>query len=1025
MRITRLGFAGFGPYRDEQAIDFRAFEDDGIYLIGGRTGAGKSTILDAVCFALYASVPRFERGGEAELRSHHCRPDDPTWVELDFTAGGVEYRLHRIPQYERPKAKGDGTTKQSHKAVLTRRDADGWAPLASGAKEVASEVQRIVQLTRDQFLQVILLAQNRFQRFLAAGHDERQDVLRSLFATERFSSFEDYLVERRKDVESELGAEVAAVERLAERARSLLASLPAPPAADAPGGDAGVASSGEESTDGDVEADGDAEADGGRPDEAWFAAAAERAVPVHRAAEDAVAAAGAALAAAEAADRRAEELAARVRRRDAAAAVRDRLEARSSADAAARDEVEAARAAASLWPLVTAVDAAAARESSARSARDEAGAALADLDPDAMSDPSAAVDALTRDLGALADAVADERSLPLLDDDVQRSATRLAGARRAAEAVAERRDALPGELEAARAAVMSAAAVAGELDDATRTVEGLKRQLTAAHDARTLASDLETAQAREIAAVTASRVAASRFEHVLTARLSGFAGELAEGLVDGEPCSVCGATSHPAPAVSPSERVRDDDVEAARTELDERSAVTERASRAVREAEAAYSQALVASGGTSAEELDARLTAAEVRRDACGSASARLPQLESVVAALVEESDRADTELADRAADRDAAAEAHVAAETRRASVIARVEAARAGSSSVAERVDRITERRDAAATLVDAEAALSDRVSDAAEARAALEAALARPSGEGPRFADVDDVRSRHRDDAEVRALAARVAAAADERAANAALLADPDLSGLPDELPDTSATAAALVDARAARDAALATALGTRRIADDLASVRLDALTALSAVNARRDEVEAIRGLADAVEGKSPNTRRMDLETFVLAAQLEQIIVAANRRFSVMTSGRFALEHDDAVAYRNTASGLGLSIRDEYTGRSRPTASLSGGETFLAALALALGLAEVVTERAGGITLDTLFIDEGFGSLDAETLEIAMSTLDALRAGGRTVGLISHVDAMKERISARLTVEVDQTGVSRVRQQIIAAPV
>jgi exonuclease SbcC len=166
------------------------------------------------------------------------------------------------------------------------------------------------------------------------------------------------------------------------------------------------------------------------------------------------------------------------------------------------------------------------------------------------------------------------------------------------------------------------------------------------------------------------------------------------------------------------------------------------------------------------------------------------------------------------------------------------------------------------------------------------------------------------------------------------------------------------------------------------------------------------------------------MDLETFVLAAQLEQIIAAANRRFAVMTSGRFALEHDDTVAYRNTASGLGLAIRDEYTGRSRPTASLSGGETFLAALALALGLAEVVTERAGGITLETLFIDEGFGSLDGETLEIAMSTLDELRAGGRTVGLISHVDAMKERIAARLTVEVDETGASHVRQQRVPTP-
>jgi exonuclease SbcC len=134
-------------------------------------------------------------------------------------------------------------------------------------------------------------------------------------------------------------------------------------------------------------------------------------------------------------------------------------------------------------------------------------------------------------------------------------------------------------------------------------------------------------------------------------------------------------------------------------------------------------------------------------------------------------------------------------------------------------------------------------------------------------------------------------------------------------------------------------------------------------------------------------------------------------------MTSGRYALEHDDSVQYRNTQSGLGLTILDQHTGRARATNSLSGGETFLASLALALGLAEVVTNQAGGITLDTLFVDEGFGSLDSDTLEIAMGTLDSLRAGGRTIGLISHVDAMKEQIPAKLRIIVTDRGYSEIQ--------
>ena len=164
------------------------------------------------------------------------------------------------------------------------------------------------------------------------------------------------------------------------------------------------------------------------------------------------------------------------------------------------------------------------------------------------------------------------------------------------------------------------------------------------------------------------------------------------------------------------------------------------------------------------------------------------------------------------------------------------------------------------------------------------------------------------------------------------------------------------------------------------------------------------------------------MKLETFVLAAELEEIVAAANVRLAEMSADRYRLQHSDALAARGAASGLGLEVMDRFTGRARPPHSLSGGETFLASLALALGLAEVVTNRAGGIRLDTLFIDEGFGSLDAETLDVAMRTLDELRQGGRTVGVISHVEAMKEQIPAQLRVEQTPQGWSVVRQDTAA---
>jgi exonuclease SbcC len=232
--------------------------------------------------------------------------------------------------------------------------------------------------------------------------------------------------------------------------------------------------------------------------------------------------------------------------------------------------------------------------------------------------------------------------------------------------------------------------------------------------------------------------------------------------------------------------------------------------------------------------------------------------------------------------------------------------------------------------------------------------------------------------------------------------------------------------IETGAARAAAEATAAARDEARDARASVVERASQVRTTVTAARaqyaasaglqEEYAQLRELTNAVQGLEPNTKRMRLETYVLAAQLEEIVAAANARLGAMTHGRFALEHDDTVQYRNARSGLGLAILDQHTGRSRATHSLSGGETFLASLALALGLAEVVQNQAGGITLDTLFIDEGFGSLDSETLETAMATLDGLRAGGRTIGLISHVDTMKEQIHAKLHIRVTDQGHSEI---------
>src|SRR3954451_4165454 len=189
MRLHRLEVEGLGPFRTRQSVDFDAFADDGIFLIAGRTGAGKSSILDAVCFAPYGAVPRFEKR-ESQVRSQHCGPGDPSEVELEFQVRDVVYRIRRTPRYERLKRSGTGTTTAEPEAELAVVEADGPRIVATRPKEVGIALAELLPISRDQFLQVVLLAQNRFQEFLLAPTDKRRDLLRTLFGTDRFQRLE-------------------------------------------------------------------------------------------------------------------------------------------------------------------------------------------------------------------------------------------------------------------------------------------------------------------------------------------------------------------------------------------------------------------------------------------------------------------------------------------------------------------------------------------------------------------------------------------------------------------------------------------------------------------------------------------------------------------------------------------------------------------------------------------------------------------------------------------------------------------
>lgn len=994
MKLHRLELEGFGPFLRRQSVDFDAFADDGLFLIAGRTGAGKSSILDGVCFALYGGVPRYE-SGEKRLRSDHCAPDDPTEVTLEFTTAGRRWRITRSPQYDRPKRNGSGRTTQQPQALLEVQDGEAWTGVAARPRDVGERLDEILGLTQQQFLQVILLAQNRFARFLLAANDERQALLRTLFGTRTYEQYAEALDARRAQAEQLVAADRERVGVLLDSAERLAA-------------EAGVGE--------DANADAADAADlPGRL--AAVVRASERAAYRAEAAGHALARAEADLDAALAAEKEATALAESQRARLALRARQAELDAGAPEIALLRDELAAARSAEELRDVVFAADRAEAAARAAGDAREAArdawsaaGETAATAEAlDARDDQLAAV------LAACADGAAAERELVEAERDAER-----------ARGAADEADAAVAELDAQRAAVPDAlasldAAIA-EVSDAEarrdaardRVAEATRRR-DAAREAGRLAERLDAAERAVLECATALRDTTAAHTALLQRRLESAAADLAAGLVEGEPCPVCGGTEHPHPAPTAGPPVTDADLDAAAEakqrawDADQTAAADERAARA------AHAAAAARAGGLTAEQAELQLAdaadaLARAERDAerhehLRAERAALAQIDADAAAARE------ALVAEAATHRQSAA----LAAQRSAGLRTRVAAALGDATSIDARRSDAEHRRALLRALRDALADAAVRTQIADDARRERDARLAASP-----FADDVAVRAALRSADDRARWETHVAAHdTDDRAVRQQLLAlELELVDRSDEPIDLEPVRAAVASSRSAVTTAASERTAAEGVVTRLRDLCERADAAAGEVSDAAAHAAVVARLANTVAGRAPNTHRMTLETFVLAAELEEIVAAANGRLAEMSSGRYRLRHSDARAARGAASGLGLEVVDAFTGQARPPQSLSGGETFLASLSLALGLAEVVTARAGGIRLDTLFIDEGFGSLDDETLDLAMHALDELRQGGRTVGVISHVAAMKEQIPAQLHVSAGEQGPSVIRQ-------
>lgn len=1018
MKPVRLTLQAFGPFAGREVVDFRSAVSQGLFGIYGRTGSGKSTLFSAISFALFGRSAKEEQDAKT-LRSDQADAGTPTEIDYIFDLGDKSYRIVRRPEQLRPARRGGGVTKDAHEAWLY--DVTGMDPaeptdLNPGkilaekkVKAVDDAVEALLGYGVDQFRQIVLLPQGRFEKFILANSKDRLGILRELFDVSLYRRLAQHLKEAAKESADRLGRERQICgERLQAEGFDDMTAL-------AEGVEAAKALL--------TERQAEVEATMARKKSAETQLLAGRTLAEKF---DAAAAAQKVLTALESGTEAVDALEKRVRRAERARALQDletaETEAKQAERAAHTDHIRASAGA-----------------EQARNQAESAGATLKAEEKEAEKIPP-----LERDLDrhqrfdAVLKGADDLRAaLRAAATEITSETGRLRAKQQALNEKRRRQTALMEEATRARGTEAQRKSLTASLIElrteftAAERFEKAERGVTRQRSVvETTGTRAETAEATRVDTETALEAAENRL-------LGARATLLAETLVDGAPCPVCGSHDHPTPATTPGGQ------EALNRVLRSAKADKDRADQAARAASVEHAgaqkvleerQAVLAELASPARpsatlksliegtEADLRMLGPEFHEAGAATALQTLAdaitgltneiqaqtELRSAkIADQTERQARLDTQLEDipeQLRDPASLAEASrsLEEELRR----------RRTAKAAAETADRAA-REAALSAGKDLEAANTRLQEAQARARIAVERFETRLAEGGlsrdsflslkPAIATLEaDTRKveAHRRDLAVARETRRTALAAVDG------LEAPDLDALGAA---TTQAAAALTEAQDARAAA-------EQEQKRMMSLQEELRGRFARLDAEEKETAPLRTLAGLTNGN--NDQKLDLETYAIGAMFEAVLQAANRRLGPMTADRYRLERD-LEGSGSGRRGLGIKIFDAHSGKARPTQTLSGGETFIAALSLALGLADVVESAGGRVRLDTIFIDEGFGSLDTEdgagTLDLVLKVLNDIVRRHRAVGLISHVPLVQEAIPNGFSVEHSPRG-SRV---------
>jgi exonuclease SbcC len=968
MKPVALRLRAFGPYPEDESVDFEALAPRGLFLVSGDTGAGKTTIFDAMCWALYGAMPGRDPG---EVRSHHVGPETSTEVIFTFDADGDRYTVTRSPRWDRPIKRGTGTTVEPARATLVRHTAGGGThPVATGVTDVTARCTEIVGLKAEQFQRVVLLPQGEFARFLLADTKDREPLLSQLFGGDRYDRMVEWLKEHRDQLQQELRNVDQAVAAKLDAARDHLDRCAQALGVELP-----------------AEA---ADADRSRLGE-WSARLEEPLRALTCEVDELTATARVHAAARVAAQEHAN-------RYDRAVQLRHQLDDLQRRQPQVDADAEAAQRSAAARPVVQAADeledaraAAGEARADAERLRDEIRARFAAIG--LTVDPTSATNALA----LLAEHREHIRGQRVALDAVQAARGALEQAEQERDQATQRAQALGSELEQVKARLAEIDARLPDLRALAATLDRLEDRLRALDTALAHRRTLAATEEQWRAAAAESTRAVAHYEQVLAAYVRSEAPRLAAGLRGGEPCPVCGSHEHPAPAAATDGELTDfTAVQQAGTERD-------RALAAVKDLEAEVRELRGALGDDAdrpVEDLQQRRDDLADERQRAVEASRAANELDAERTGLadrVTELERDRATLAERAHQAEAALAEARAALTRAEEAAAGIDPAEVNRH--ADELDHLEplcaglEASTATVVTADevltrAERALQERVADSPFSSAGdARAALLDPDEEGGRLAA-----KRNHDQA---------------RAEATGQLRELEEQGLPVARPDVEAATRLADEIEAAR---------TKRAAT--LQTAADAFGYLTEALEEHDAIVDASGLRRAALATAERTytvcqsggagTAMSLTRWVLTRELDRVAAAANVHLRRMTGERYTLRRREERTDQRRAFGLDLEVLDAQTGRPRSTSSLSGGEQFQASLALALGLADVVSHGVAGSgrRFEALFVDEGFGSLSAEALDDAVETLAMLQTTGRLVGAITHVEAMKQQVHVGIEV-------------------